>query len=230
MAVRSWGYVALASSALSALVSMGGCVDDGVSLHVICPVPPEIEDDKCIFSADSDLCQADGQMNVAATSTYQMYLRVQSGLFDRQREVPPQGEPNGLQLQGAEIEIRLPGSGPLDLQSAGAELGLTNVDLSNPYDVVATGYAEPGGFAGATLTAIDPPRGAVLKAAAANTSQVIIAVKLKGKTNGGKTIESGEFVWPVRLINVDPRGSMCRAQSYCISTFGQDDFAEACKR
>src|SRR4051812_15646358 len=101
MAVRSFRSLAFCTSVFGALALAQGCADDGVSLHVICPVPPTIADMACTYDAASTLCQLAGVINLASTGTYAAELKVQSGLRARARDVPPQGEPNGVQLHSA---------------------------------------------------------------------------------------------------------------------------------
>jgi hypothetical protein len=78
---------------------------------------------------------------------------------------------------------------------------------------------------------ITPLHSAALLAQLAAYPQVVVSVKLTGKTDGETEIESGEFLWPIYLINA----SLRRADNECIvieelcgSQIGQNEFARAC--
>jgi hypothetical protein len=225
MAVRGSGVMAYSALALVASGALTGCTDDGVSLHVICPIVPEIEDNQCTYAADSDTCVLEGVMNLQATTTYGQVLRVESGLKPRARDVPPQSETNGIQVQGAEVELRTPDGRRIDFSG-----------LSNPFSVTATGFVAPGGFAVVGLDLIQPPYWAQLKSGAAETTtpllaKVVAAIQLWGNTNGSVSVEAGEYLWPIRLISVNPfssGGDCVTGIEVCGGSFGQDGFAVAC--
>jgi hypothetical protein len=228
MAARSMGYVALCMGALATLVGAGGCADDGVSMHVICPIAPEIEDDACVYEAEGETCVGEGVMNLGATLTYRLNLRVESGLQPRARTVPPQGEPNGVQLRSARIELRDASGGPFAFPADGEGNA-----IRNPFTVPASGYVEPEGLNSISVTAIDAQRARHLlhpKTGALLFEQIVLSVKVEGVTNGGEDVSSGEFIWPVRLLKVsaNPADSKCRTRAYCAGALGQDSFADAC--
>src|SRR4051812_39577672 len=115
MAARGARSLAFVKGALGTLILTQACVDDGVSMHVICSIPPEIGDDSCTWDAAGDTCTVEGVLNTRTAAYYRMSLRVESGLTARARAVPPLAEPNGLQLHSASIELR---------NTSGATLGL----------------------------------------------------------------------------------------------------------
>lgn len=214
---------------VSALICAAGCADDGVSLHAICPIFPELDEDQCTYDPEGGDCLTEGVVNLASATSYRLYLRVESGLTARARQIPPQGEPNGMQITGAEIELR---------DASGARLlfknvtrGNESIPVPNPYDVVASGYIAPSAVGVVVLPAVDTDHlNQFLSASGPVLSQIVVSVKLKGRTSGGSAVEGGEFTWPLRLISVDPRaGNGCRDIGYCSDSFGQDQFAEACR-
>lgn len=223
MAARRLRGFARFVGALVVLGSAPGCTDDGVSLHVICPIFPEISDNACKYEPDSEACVAEGVMNVQSTDTYRLNLSVESGLKPRTRDVPPRGESSGIQLLSAKVELRFP---------SGDRINFDDPRVPNPYEVPAAGYIEPGGRAATSIVAIDPTHAARLKTNSVGfppvIPQVVVALKLKGKTNGDTSVESGEYSWPIRLVSIDPRGTSCQAMDYCVQSFGQDGFASAC--
>ena len=69
MAARCEAYV-FCACALAALVQLPGCSDDAVSVHVICPIVPDVEGNICSFDPGGDTCITAGIMNIAATRYY----------------------------------------------------------------------------------------------------------------------------------------------------------------
>lgn len=210
------------AGALCALTSVVGCTDDGASLHVICPISPEVEDGKCVFDPASELCEYKGVMNLAAASQYDTSLKVESGLMSRAREVPPRTEPNRLSLTGGEVELR---------KSDGARLDIPGMD--NPYQFDGAGTVSPGGVGAMSVTLIpqkyaDRLRENVLSAEP--LPQIVAAVKVRGITDGGEDVESGEWLWPIRLIYESPvvGEASCRVMDLCAGLGGLDGFANAC--
>lgn len=223
MASRHLAVLARCASALFALGGVGACTDDGVSLHVICPIFPEIEDNGCVYNADSELCVLEGVMNLALTQEYKQRLRVESGLKAREREVPPLGETNGIQVRSAKVEVRLPSGGLIKFVSPEPNVA----PPPNPFRVVATGYVPPGGNGVVALTLLTPAHAAGLRSLGSMLpSQIVIGVEIEGKTSGDVTVSAGEYAWPVRLI--DTVGGRCAEIDVCDSLVGQDGFANVC--
>jgi hypothetical protein len=238
MAARQWMSRALGVIGLATLAT--GCSDDGVSLHAICPIPPEVSDDSCTWDPGSNLCVADGVLNLGAADYYRLNLKVESGLKARMRDVPVLAETNGLQIQRAKVEIRLPSGEVLGFparikpitDAEGNQIGELNLPaLENPYWVTASGYVDPQGMAVVPITVIG---GDFVRrfSEEAQLAQVVVAVQLHGKTSGQEDIESDEFVWPIRLIKASPlelAGECTPGIGYCLGSLGQDGFALACK-
>lgn len=229
MALQSSRSLAFLVGALGTLGVAQGCVDDGVSMHVICSIQPEVDENGCTWSPDGELCVAVGTLNVRTAVSYTMSLRVESGLKPRARDVPPAGEPNGVQLISARVELRT---------TSGARLGGfstvvqgTVVALPNPYDAVASGYLPPNGVNATTIVVIPGEYIATLKAS--GLSQIVAAIKLKGETNGTLDVESSDYLWPIRLVATSPVMSENECTSpadtdVCSSLIGQDAFAYIC--
>ncbi|HEX5658917.1 MAG TPA: hypothetical protein VFX59_17100 [Polyangiales bacterium] len=227
MAVRQRMSRALGVIGLTALAA--GCADDGVSLHAVCPIAPELTEGACVYDPGSDVCVGDGVLNVAAASSYRLNLKVESGLKSRMRDVPLLAETNGMQITSAEVELRVPSGGVINLPET--KIGdVVYPRLDNPLRVSATGYLDPQGSVVVPVV-IFGSEYVRRFAAATNLSQIVAAVTLHGKTNGDEEVESGEFNWPIRLITANPAqvGGECQETSYCASSFGQDSFAQACR-
>ena len=106
------------AGALCALASVAGCTEDGASLHVVCPISPEIEEDKCTFDPEAGKCVFKGVMNLAAAAEYSTALSVESGLTPRASDVPPRAEPNRLSLTGGMVELRKPNGSRLEIPAS----------------------------------------------------------------------------------------------------------------
>ncbi len=214
--------VAAGVSAACGLLGAAGCTDDGASLHVVCPIRAEIEGDTCVYSATSEECEFTGVLNLSAATHYGAALSVESGLTARASDIPPRPEPNRLALNGGKVELRKVNGAPI---SFGA--------LPNPYSFVGSGTVEPGGRGVMSVTLIPKAYTDLLRenslAGDAALDQIIVVVKVKGRTDGEVDVESNEWQWPVRLISTSPvRGSGCVDISYCLSRQGMDGFATAC--
>ncbi|MDB4985265.1 MAG: hypothetical protein JWN04_443 [Myxococcaceae bacterium] len=228
MAARSLRSRALAMSAVGTLVFTQGCVDDGVSLHVICPIVPTISADACIYDPSSGACLGTGIMNLGSASHYELNLRVESGLKPRARDVPPQGEPNGLQVRSATVELRT---------TLGEKLAFgtdaNGMPIDNPFEVAVAGYIPPAGSAAINVTIVTPAHAEQLYDAknVPIRPQIVAGVKIKGKTNGQVDVESGEYVWPVLLTFKSSKkveNSACITKPYCAGSVGTDAFADVC--
>lgn len=230
MAVRSFRSLAFCTSVLGALALTQGCVDDGVSLHVICPIPATITDKSCTWDPATMLCVNEGIMNLAATDSYSTELKVESGLRARARAVPPQGEPNGVQVRSATVELRLT-TGEL----LGFQAGADGKPVLNPFEIPVSGYVAPEGLGAMTVLMVTPAHAAQLRTGTGSNKpmypEIVAAVKLKGRTNGQEDVESGEYVWPIRLIGQSLFRADAQCQPgipFCGSGIGQDMFAYVC--
>ncbi|MDB4974319.1 MAG: hypothetical protein JWN48_2660 [Myxococcaceae bacterium] len=231
MAVRRLRSLALSMGALGTLLVMQGCADDGVSLHVICPIVPMLMGKTCVYDPTSTTCVSEGLLNLGSANSYNLFVKVDSGLKPRAREVPPQSEPNGLQVTSATVELRLP---------TGEVLGFvgkdkSNKDIKNPSEVPATGYIPPAGSAAVSVTLISEAQVAQLLDTSKQPSvpkfpQLIASIKIKGTTNGQQEVESGEWVWPIRLDYASPlvADAECSKMDFCRSSVGQDFYAYSC--
>ena len=229
MAVRSFRSLAFCTGALGALALTQACADDGVSLHVTCPVPPTISSMDCTYDAASMLCVLEGVMNLASTGTYATELKVQSGLRARARDVPPQGEPNGVQVRSASVELRLPTGERLDFQA-----DADGKKIENPFNVVVSGYITPGGSNIVGVQMVTAAHAVKLWTSAQDSTprypQIVAAVKIQGRTDGMEDVESGEWLWPIHLVSLSPlrADKRCQADAPSCGRIGQDGFAAVC--
>lgn len=217
---RSWSTAGVALFALLAPMSLGSCAADSVSLRITCNVVPESD---CTFTS-SGLCYLQGTLNLSSIGgSYSSVLRVINGLKSRERDVPPQSEPNGLQLTEIEVYIT---------DSAGRKPSFAR-NLPNPFSVPATGYADPSeeALVGAELL---PAAYVAQIAAAQHTSRALgsvrLAVIIRGKTSGGVDVESDEWRWNIELVEASNNPAMNECVEYDdpVCSLGQDKFAYVC--
>jgi hypothetical protein len=206
--------------ALLAPFTLGSCAADSVSLRITCNVVPEGD---CTYTTGG-LCYLQGQLNVGSgIPSYFSVLRVTNALKSRERDIPPQSEPNGLQL--TELEIHITDSG-------GREPAFPR-NLPNPYTVSATGYAPPGeeALVGAELL---PSAYVAQIAALQGTSRAIgslrLAIIVRGRTSGGVQVESDEWNWNIQLLNLSilPARNECTPFEDDVCNLGQDTWSHAC--
>lgn len=217
--VGLWGVVAAAS------LSSAACTDDGVALHIECNSLPEVSEEGCAWTADGQECTVDGRMNLRGATSYYAAFRVRSGLKGRNSTSPPRAEPNGIQMQEAEVELRTPD---------GRVLGFPG-GLPNPYTLVSSGYVPPSSPGLLTLELVPPAYVDGLRVLegdpATAVGQLIAGIKVRGKTDGQVDVETSTFDWPIRLVSKSPvleDGECIPVESFCLTLAGVDAFADAC--
>lgn len=222
MAARSLRSRAFFIGAVGALIVAQGCVDDGVSLHAICSIVPDVDNGICTYDAGGNSCISEGVLNLDATSFYTMSLRMESGLRARARAIPPQGEPNGLVIQSARVELRSANGVPILFAPPDAP--------PNPFTSTSAGYIAPGGLGAVTVNVLTPEHVAYLRAARPEVQQVVAAITVKGKTHGQQVVESSEFVWPIRFVRRNPSSAAreCQENDGSACNVGQDLYAGFC--
>jgi hypothetical protein len=189
--------------------ALGACVQDGASIHVICPVVPEDEDGLCYYDPGGT-CELSGAMNLASVAEYRVGLRIDSGLKARGSEVPPRAETNRVALTSAKVEIR---------RTNGAMLVMPG--LKNPFEVVAAGTIPPGGSGIMSVGLIPAEYVAQLRENAQSEDplgQIVLSVRVHGITDGDVEVESNEWSWPIRLVamsNVEDDGQCSRMGPVC---------------
>jgi len=219
---RGLGVMAVAAS-----LAATACTDDGVALHIECNVAPDVTDTSCTWNPDGKDCVFDGRMNLRAAQSYYAGFRVRSGLKARSRTSPPRSEPNGIQLQEVEVELRAPGGRPIGFPK-----------LANPYTLVSSGYVQPSGVGLLQVELIPAAYAQVLRDLESDPDtqlgQVVAVVKAKGITDGQTKVETANFFWPIRLTYVSPvagvKGQECieSESGVCGTLRGLDGFADVC--
>ncbi|MCS6799232.1 MAG: hypothetical protein NZ898_12015 [Myxococcota bacterium] len=170
-----------------------GCVDhDGPTLIIRGNAAP---DDECEFKPDKLVVR--GIFDVGATNSYALHPVYVNQMRSRQADAPPRADPNGIRIEGAEVELR---------DTAGAPLAL-GAGLPNPYTVMSGTFvpsisANSDGVAVGELEVIPAPYAGALPVG----GTVVIAVRVFGETLGGVDIESAEYLWPIDVCASDLSG------------------------
>jgi hypothetical protein len=201
--------------ALLTPLAFGSCVADSVSLRITCNVVPEGD---CTYQ-ESGNCQAKGALNLAVPRSYSAVLRVSNGLKPRNSDVPPQSEPNGIQMYELEVELS---------DSAGKKISFGS-GVPNPYTVPSSGFIEPSedGLIGGDLIPSSYVK-RIASLASKGLNQVRLSVIARGKTSGDVEVETGTWNWAIELgaFSVTEAEGMCVAREEDVCQLGQDsDFA-----
>lgn len=201
--------------ALLAPLVFGSCVADSVSIRILCNVEPETD---CTYQV-SGLCKLGGALNLSVGRGYFATLRVANGLKPRNSDVPPQSEPNGIQVNEMEVEV---------LNSAGKRISF-GANVPNPYTVSATGFIDPSEeqVVGVTLIPVPYVRRLATMSGVSGT-QIRLSVTARGKTAGDVDVESGEWGWTIDVYNTDLAGGQCVISDDEVCLWGQDSFVGSC--
>ncbi len=194
-----------------------GCVDDdGPSLFISANILPDSE---CIIGPDGTVLLG-GTLNVEFNSgSYRFHPVYNNSLIQNPSEAPPRPDPNGILVDGAEVEV---------LDSAGDTVGFGG--LPNPFTVRNTAFVPSSSGPTAPGTAVGSLD--ILPAAyvqALNDSflpadpnartQVLINVQPFGETLGHRSVDGRSYVWPVTL---------CRGRNCLYSPVTADEETSCC--
>ena len=180
-----------------------GCADQNtisffIAGHALSESEGEGAGARCMYSGESALALR-GTLDVglicAGTSVetvpprqYVLHPMYVNQIINRESSTP-HADPNGVFVQGAEVELRA---------TDGSALA---VGLPNPFTVTASDYVpSAGGTAESrsvgSLEIVPPLYGEALAAMGGNFT-IVAAVTAFGQTNGEVDVESGEFLWPI---------------------------------
>jgi hypothetical protein len=215
---RMIGVVAALAGSL-----FGSCVEDSVSIRVDCVVPPN---DDCTYPGDGDTCLSDGTFNVGSAREYYAAIRVVNAMRARARTSPPLAEPNGLTISGFDVHIK-------DASGASVDFGA----LPNPFFAPSSGYLQPAGGKFPAVAVLVPESYAAilatrLKSARTAIKGLLISVGVRGRTDGGVSVTSADYVLPVAIVSAsndpNPAQPECREDDGTVCLVGQDKWAYSC--
>ena len=199
---------------------LASCADDSVSLRVTCAIIPEVDENICTFEADG-ACLLEGKLNILSATYYHGTLSMTNGLSPRERDIPVQGETNGIEVREFEIEV---------LNTAGGRIRFSG--LPNPFTVKTSGWIPVGGAGVASGEFL--PTGYVNQIAAAEMGdnplgQIVVSVIARGWTQGDVEVETAPWQWPIRLFQINPRSrDQCVIFEDGVCNPGQDNYVAAC--
>ncbi|MFT5357620.1 MAG: hypothetical protein ACI9KE_004857 [Polyangiales bacterium] len=182
--------------ALMLALGLGGCVDDNVSVFILRNIAPEIEDDGCSFSPDSNAAITQGRWDISGSQRYAGNYIVTVAVVNQiqARASTVASEPNGVQISGAEVTLR-------DLAGDPIAFG----GLPNPFSVPASVYIAPADGPDSTsasavsIVAVPRDYGASLMAAGTVDTTIVASLRLVGQTNGQIDIRTGEWDFPIAI-------------------------------
>lgn len=181
-----------------------GCDDQNnvsffIAGHALSEVEGEGTGGRCMYSGESALALR-GTLDVGQVCAgmaneftppqqYVLHPMYVNQIINRESMGPLRADPNGVFVQGAEVELRA---------TDGSALA---VGLPNPFTVTASDYVPSAtgvveSRAVGSLEIVPPLYGAALAGMGGNFT-IVAAVTAFGETNGDVAVESGEFLWPI---------------------------------
>lgn len=204
---------------LSLAAASASCVDnDASSFYIDCNIIPESEDRGCSLDPGGR-CLTRGLYNPSTGAGYQLFPRYNNQLRARGSDAPLRADPNGVHVQGAEIEL---------MAADGSTM--TFGGLPNPFSVPTSTFVpsaqgpDAAGQSVGSIMLIPPNYGSALTGAGVST--IVAAVRVFGETNGDVDVESDDFLWPIDLCSggcllLCPSPDMMAEEEPCCA-FGQD--------
>lgn len=184
--------VGLLGAALAASVGAYGCTDDAVALSVVCAAVGEAEEGVCKVATDLEQCVSGGQWNLAFGAGYRLSLLLQSGLAERESEVPLRAETNALNVTDMVITLRNPAGQKLPIDS-----------WPNPFTIKTAGYVPPGGLGVASATVIPAVYIKRLTEFYKDENplyQILVDIEVRAVTQGQEEVMVASWQYPVDLL------------------------------
>ena len=200
------------------IVASASCVDnDASSLYIECNIIPEGDESSCSLDPGGT-CLTRGLYNPSTGAGYRIFPLFTNQLRSRGSDAPLRADPNGVHIQGAEIEI---------MGADGSTL--TFPGLPNPFSVPTSTFVpsatgpDTGGQNVGDIQLIPPNYASALVTNGAST--VVVSVRVFGETNGDVDVESDDYLWPIDICSgtclLDCPDPEMTTESVCCA-FGQD--------
>ena len=194
---------------------LAGCAEDNPGLFVTGNVQG---DAMCTYRPGAAVFVARGVYDVAFPHAYYVAPLFQSWLVARSaiRPAVPAAESNGIQIEGAEVELTSQDGAALPIATAA-------------YSVAATAYVPPAlgiapGVGTSLVEAIPASVGTELAGAlGSGTTTITARITFFGRTTGGSVIDASPWIWPIDVCTgclEAPCGTMFESQ--CL--LGQDGY------
>lgn len=176
---------------LASMIALTGCVDDKSGVHITGVLTPENEDGVCAAAPDapsSGLVTWDlDSATLTPATSLTLFLGVENQLVERRTDIAV--NPNGVDIQGAEVELLDVGGNRLDLG------GLPN-PFSMPASVQIPSGDETSAGAAALVMSIIP---ASYAGALPADVTILVSMRLFGETWGQQEIETDKWTFPLQL-------------------------------
>jgi hypothetical protein len=186
---------------------LAGCTEDNPGLIVIGNVQP---DAMCVYRPAAGSLVARGVYDVAFPHGYYVAPLFNSWLVSRTmiRPIPPMVETNGIQIEGAEVELTAQDGSALPI-------------ATSAYTVAASAFVPPAlgiapGAGTGLVEAIPASVGTELAGAlGSGTTTITARITFFGRTAGGSVIDASPWLWPIEVCTgclEAPCGTMFEAQ------------------
>jgi len=174
-------------------LTLGGCVeDDGPAFFISGNVIPG---EDCGIDPSADFAFQGGYNVGRHARGYQFFPLYNNQLFPNSSDAPPRPDPNGLIVEGAEIEIRDAANNPIGFPG-----------LPNPFSVTSATYVPSSSTAVGSLEIIPDAYAQELDLILGDpnaTLRILVGVRPFGETTGHTGVDGREFVWPVDICSGD---------------------------
>lgn len=178
------------ATALAAAASAGCANTPGPSIFITGNVAP---DDMCLYK-ESNALVLRAVFDVSRPDKHYLFVpKYSNQMLHRESTGPLRADPNGFQVQGAEITLVDQGGQPI-----------TFGGLPNPFTVMAGDYVPPGTTTGpgvgiGAIDAIPQAYGDAMQSAVGDSGTISAVVSVFGETNGGYSVDGIEYHLPIDL-------------------------------
>jgi hypothetical protein len=193
----------LLAAVLAASGGATGCAEDAVSLAILCTALPQESDGACGVEPDLDSCQLGSGWNLTHGASYVIDVVLQSGLAERESDIPVRAETNDMQVTDVVVTLRTPGGKKLQFNG-----------FPNPYTVKANGFIPAGGLGVAEVELIPAKyRKQLLGFYEAKDPlvQVVASLEVHARTHGQEEVVVAPWEWVVNLYaqSINPADGRC---------------------
>lgn len=187
--------VVVCASAVVIGAALPACVENDQSIFIRSVLRPSTnrQNGACIYTADPQQAELfRGIVDVGIRDNYRSVVLVGSQMLSRGDPANTRAEPNRVHINGAIVKVQEPNGNQL------AE-----------FTALASGFADVGsnnnpGYGVMQIVTIDAPTAAALRAQLPNrdeTRQIVVQLKVFGRTLGGVDLESNEHQFTLEACN-----------------------------
>lgn len=160
----------------SAALASGGCVENRTTMYIESVLGQSSDSDECDITPPGEIFVASGSYDPGAGRPYVAYLVVANQMVPLGDNDTLRPETSRIQLEGA--EVRVPGE--------------------EGYTVPFTATVHPDASTDPGYVTVGVP---ILRSSVSPDDLYEVSIVVFGKTLGGLNVESGEFVFPITVVD-----------------------------